>query len=107
MAEKRLKPEEGKERVEWKRGYWQDPTWQQAPLEPGNANEIVKKYREQLARFRASGGNNQWKRKVTTFDDMVARDEARLEKAKARMRNKRAAVAESEPSGSDIANAEV
>ena len=41
------------------------------------------------------------------MDDMVARDEARLEKGKARMREKRAAVAESEPSGSDIANAEV
>ena len=36
----------------WRKGYWMNPTWRQGPLEAGQANEILRKYRTWLNRFR-------------------------------------------------------
>lgn len=74
---------------DWKRGFWQNPTWRKPAVAPGEVNEVIRKYREQMARFR---GTLPSKRKLT-FDELVARDEARLSKARERCKDKRAAVA--------------
>ena len=75
------------DQLAWRRGYWQDPTWRRPPLEPGKANETLRKYREQLRLFRDNASLIQKRKR--TFDDLLARDEARLEKAKVRDRAKR------------------
>ncbi|CAJ1352410.1 unnamed protein product [Effrenium voratum] len=80
------------EQLEWKRGFWQDPTWRKPALALGRKNEILRKHKAQLAAFR---GSLQAKRPLT-FDELVERDEKRLAKANARSKRKHeAAIASS------------
>ena len=40
-------------RREWKRGYWgESATWRRGPIQPGQLNEVIHKYREQLSVWR-------------------------------------------------------
>ena len=76
------------EHLEWKRGFWQDPTWRKPALPLGQCNEILRKHRSQMAMFRG----NLPAKKDLAFDELVARDENRLAKATARSKRKRAAA---------------
>eukprot|EP00439_Symbiodinium_sp_Y106_P053666 s5058_g7.t1 len=76
----------------WKKGYWQDPTWRRPAIEPGETNEILKKYRAQLAA--CGSGIVPPSKRTLQFDEMAARDEQRLLRALANSRRKRQAEKE-------------
>ena len=74
--------------LEWKRGFWQQPTWRRPPIALGETNEILKKHHMQMARFRGILPP----KRTLGFDELVARDEARLQRAKDRQKRKRKAT---------------
>ena len=72
---------------EWRRGYWNDPTWKAKPLEPGKDNEVTRKYKEHLAVFRDCMAVR--RQRATTFDDLIAKQEALLEQMRVHSKEKR------------------
>ena len=79
------------EKLSWKRGYWHDPVWKQAPFQPGETSELMRKHKAQMAIWR---GATLKPVIVRTFDQLVQRDEERLNHAKERSRRKRQAPLE-------------
>ena len=69
----------------WRRGYWQNCTWRSSGPRPGEATEITRTYDDQTFILRKSFLG---RRKITVFEDEVAKAEARLNKAASRMRRK-------------------
>ncbi|CAE7236307.1 Cacna1g [Symbiodinium sp. CCMP2592] len=88
------------DRRDWKRGYWgESATWRRGPIQPGQVNEVIRKYREQLSVWRQPLPRA---RRATVFEELAARDEQRLQKVQSRQRKKReAALAGQEPSDSE------
>jgi len=76
------------EEREWRRGYWQQPTWRQPPVQPGQVNEIIRKYRTLMGRFQGQLPRVQ----EPNLEDLCARDEERLAKALEHKKKKRKAV---------------
>lgn len=79
------------ERLTWKTGYWQDPTWQKGPINPGEENELMRKHRAQLALWR---GQALPKKRKLNFEELCERDEKRLAKAREQSQRKRDAVSQ-------------
>ena len=79
------------EKKSWKRGYWNDPVWKQAPIQPGETSELMRKHKAQMAIWRGAALKPVIAR---TFDQLVQRDEERLNQAKERSRHKRQALLE-------------
>ena len=75
---------------EWKKAFWMDPSWRRESTAPGQDSDLVRKYRAQMATFRDP---NMVAKRSYSFDDLVARDEARLERARVRHKRKRDAIA--------------
>ena len=75
----------------WRKGYWMNPTWRQGLLEAGQTNEILRKYRTWLSRFR---GQLPAVKAVKTlgFEELCARDEQRLANVRERCKRKRKAA---------------
>ena len=77
---------------EWKRGYFEDPTWRKPPLEPGSENSIARTFSAQkafasrLLQLRAV--------QERTFQSCCERDEERLSKCLVHKKRKRHAMAE-------------
>ena len=78
------------DKKEWRTGYWNDPSWRQAPLEPGKLNEKVCKYREHMSMFASSAELKlKWRRSI---DKIMERDEKRFDRFKACHVKKREAM---------------
>ena len=65
-----------------------NPTWRQGPLEPGQTNEILRKYRTWLSRFRGQLPAV----KTLGFEELCARAEQRLANVRERCQRKRKAA---------------
>ena len=65
----------------WKRDYWQDPVWRRLALESGEENEIVRKHKAQSSSWRGPALQPKIEH---TFDQMIQRDEMKLQKKRLR-----------------------
>lgn len=59
---------------DWKKGYWQDPSWKRPPLALGSENSITRKFACQKA-FKSSSPPQ-----AKSLEFLCARDEAQLQK---------------------------
>ena len=70
--------------------FWMDPSWRRDAPAPGKDCELVRKFKSQMAAFRDP---SMVAKRTHSFDELIARDEARLDKAKARYKRNREALA--------------
>ena len=70
---------------DWKKGYWQDPSWKRPPLALGSENSITRKFACQKA-FKSSSPPQ-----AKSLEFLCARDEAQLQKHLEKRRRIRAA----------------
>lgn len=74
------------EAVPWRCGFWNEVSWRKGPLTLGENNEITRKHQVQ---FTPGTATTSVQVRARDFASVVARDEARLAKAKQRQRQKR------------------
>lgn len=89
--------EKAPEFAEWKKGYFQDPSWQKPPLELGCDNAITRKYQSQ--KDRPSTRPDMKKKPARTVASLCLRDERQLASHLAKKKRKYKAW---QPDDSDI-----
>ena len=85
---------------EWKRGYLQNPSWQQPPLELDASNRITRKHQSQ--KHRPSVRRDSGKVPEKTRAALKERDEKRAMQRKARPKNKYSSSKAQHDAGSDV-----